>query len=140
MYYRVSQAEAWYYNAEQILNNYPVIKEKYQFTIVPLKEKRYKLERKLYVDIKDFTEFIQDLGESYIIDCTSEWKAKKIIEKYPIIKKYDYEIDKDRLLVEIDDLIKFAKDVKKEIIIITGQYNDGDKGFVTLEIYDTWRE
>lgn len=76
----------------------------------------------------------------YIIDCTSEWKAKKIIKKYPIIKKYDYEIDKDRLLVEIDDLIKFAKDVKKEIIIITGQYNDGDKGFVTLEIYDTWRE
>lgn len=68
MYYRVSQAEAWYYNAEQILNNYPVIKEKYQFTIVPLKEKRYKLERKLYVDIKDFTEFIQDLGESIVLE------------------------------------------------------------------------
>ena len=78
----------------------------------------------------------------YIINCTSEWEAKKIIEKYPIIKKYDYEIDKEqaRLLVEIDDLIKFAKDVKQEIIIITDQYNDGDKGFVTLEIYDTWRE
>ena len=84
----------------------------------------------------------------YIIDCTSECReGKKIIEKYPIIKKYNYEIDypylckeQDRLLVEIDDLIKFAKDVKQEIIIITDQYNDVDKGFVTLEIYDTWRE
>ena len=77
-----------------------------------------------------------------VIVCTSEWKVKKIIEKYPIIKKYDYEIDKEqaRLLVEIDDLIKFVKDVKQEIIIITDKYNDGDKGFVTLEIYDTWRE
>lgn len=84
----------------------------------------------------------------YIINCTSEWgEGKKIIEKYPVIKKYNYEIDypyprkeQDRLLVEIDDLIKFAKDVKQEIIIITKQYNDEDKGFVTLEIYDTWRE
>ena len=78
----------------------------------------------------------------YIIHCTSEWRGKKIIEKYPIIKKYDYEIDKKQsgLFVEIDDLIKFAKDVKQEIIIITDKYNDGDKGFVTLEIYDTWRE
>lgn len=83
----------------------------------------------------------------YIIHCTSEWRYKKIIEKYPIIKKYNYEIDypypckeQDRLLVEIDDLIKFAKDVKQEIIITTDQYNDVDKDFATLEIYDTWRE
>lgn len=78
----------------------------------------------------------------YIINCTSEWEVKKIIEKYPIIKKYDYEIDKKQggLFVEIDDLIKFAKDVKQEIIITTDQYNDVDKDFVTLEIYDTWRE
>lgn len=83
----------------------------------------------------------------YIIHCTSEWKGEKIIEKYPIIKKYNYEIgypypykEQSRLLVEIDDLIKFVKDVKQEIIITTDQYNDVDKGFVTLEIYDTWRE
>ena len=84
----------------------------------------------------------------YIINCTSEWREdKKIVEKYPIIKKYGYEIDypypykeQARLLVEIDDLIKFAKDVKQKIIIITDQSNDVDEGFVTIEIYDTWRE
>ena len=67
MYYKVSQAQAWYYNAEKILENYPVIKEKYQFKIVPLKEKNYKLERELYVDIKDFTKFIKDIGESIVL-------------------------------------------------------------------------
>lgn len=67
------------------------------------------------------------------------------LDKYVCDKYYkiDYPYpckEQDRLLVEIDDLIKFAKNVKQEIIIITDQYNDEDKGFVTLEIYDTWRE
>lgn len=83
----------------------------------------------------------------YVVVCTLEWDANKIIENYPILKEYKYEIDylypnktMARLLVEIDDLIKFVKEVKQEIIIRTDQYNDADKGFITIEIYDTWSE
>lgn len=79
-----------------------------------------------------------------VIVCTSLLNSNKIIEKYPIIKNYKYEVDYpyqnktyDRLLVEIDDLVKFAKDINQEIIICL-ETDIG--GFVTLEIYDTWRE
>lgn len=83
----------------------------------------------------------------YVVVCTSLLNSNKIIEKYPIIKNYKYEVDYPyankvcpRLLVEIDDLVKFARDVSNEIIICAEPYYQEDKDFATIEIYDTWRE
>lgn len=83
-----------------------------------------------------------------VVVCTSLLDNNKIIEKYPIIKNYKYEVDDypyankvcSRLLVEIDDLVKFERDVSNEIIICPEPYYQEDKDFAPIEIYDTWRE
>ena len=75
----------------------------------------------------------------YVINCSSVWDSEKIIEKYPIIKDYNYKYGcpyPGSLLVRIDDLIKFMKDIDQDIIIC----KDMEKEFYVLEIYDYWRE
>lgn len=66
MYYRIKQAKAYCYDADKILENYPILKEKYKFKI-HLVKKNYKLKRELYVDIEDFIEFTKDLRESVVL-------------------------------------------------------------------------
>lgn len=75
----------------------------------------------------------------YAINCSSVWDSSKIIEKYPIIRDYNYKCDylyPNSLLVRIDDLIKFMKDINEDLII----RKDMEKEFITLEIYDDCRE
>ena len=75
----------------------------------------------------------------YVINCSSVLNSSQIIKKYPIIKDYNYKcgyLYPDSLLVRIDDLIKFMKDIDKDIIIC----KDMEKEFYALEIYDDWRE
>lgn len=83
----------------------------------------------------------------YIVTCTSMADSSKIIDKYPILRKYNFEIDypypnktMPRLFVKIDDLVEFARDVDEEIIINSKTYCKEDEGFVTVGIYDDWRE
>lgn len=84
----------------------------------------------------------------YIVDCSSVNNSNQIIEKYPIIKNYKYKIDypyslyreMPRLLVKINDLVKFTREVNEEIIIRTDAFTEENENFVTLEIYDDWRE
>lgn len=73
----------------------------------------------------------------YVIICSSVWNSSKIIEKYPVIRCYDYKYGcpySNSLLVRIDDLIKFMKDINEDIIIC----KDMEEGFNILEIYDDW--
>lgn len=75
----------------------------------------------------------------YVINCSSVWDSSKIIEKYPIIRDYNYKCGypyPNSLLVRIEDLIKFMKDINEDIII----RKDMEKEFIILEIYDDWRE
>ena len=67
----------------------------------------------------------------YIINCSSVWNSSQIIKKYPIIKNYNYKCGypyPNSLLVRIDDLIKFMKEINEDIII----RNDIEKEFIIL--------
>ena len=81
----------------------------------------------------------------YRLECTSKWKAKDIIKKYPVINKYNPIIDypypnpeKERLSVEINNIIDFCDDIAEEIILGKNYLNDDNMYY--LEIYDDYRE
>ena len=81
----------------------------------------------------------------YRLECTSKWKAKDIIKKYPVINKYDPIIDypylnpeAERLSVEINNIIDFCDDIAEEIILGKNYLNDDNMYY--LEIYDDYRE
>jgi len=77
----------------------------------------------------------------YILNCTSKWNNKDVIEKYPILNNHNPIIDHpypnpnaERLTIEVSDLVKFYEEIGEEIII--GKDND----MYYLEIYDDYRE
>lgn len=81
----------------------------------------------------------------YRLECTSKWKAKDIIKKYPVINKYDPIIDypytnpeAERLSVKVNNIIDFRDDIGVEIILGKNYLNDDDMYY--LEIYDDYRE
>lgn len=82
----------------------------------------------------------------YVLTCASVWENDKIIDKYPIIKKYNPVIDypynnkeSPRVTIEVDDLVKFCYDIDNDIIIGKA-YLDADKGMLHLTIYDDYLE
>lgn len=81
----------------------------------------------------------------YRLVCTSKWKAKDVIEKYPVINKYEPIIDHpypnpeaERLSIKVNNLIDFYNDIGEEIILGKKYLNDDDMYY--LEIYDDYRE
>ena len=73
-------------------------------------------------------------------------KTIKIVDKYPIIEKYSPVIDypynnkeTSRVIIEVDDLVKFYYDVDNDIII-GKTFLDADKGMLYLTIYDDYIE
>lgn len=81
----------------------------------------------------------------YRLECTSKWKAKDIIKKYPVINKYDPIIDypytnpeAERLSVEVNNIIDFCDDIGEEIILGKNYLNNDNMYY--LEIYDDYRE
>lgn len=84
-------------------------------------------------------------GVRYKLYCVSKWKAKDIIEKYPVVNNYNPIVDypypnlqAERLTIEVEDLIKFYDDIGEEIII-SKDYCNND-GMYSLKIYDDYRE
>ena len=86
----------------------------------------------------------------YVLTCASVWENDKIVDKYPIIKKYNpvidypYNDEEDpeeypRVTIEVDDLVKFCYDIDKDIVIGKA-YLDADKGMLRLTIYDDYLE
>lgn len=82
----------------------------------------------------------------YRINCTSRWRSKDVLGKYPKLKEYNPVIDypypnpeADRLIVEVDDLIKFYEDIGVDEIIIGKDSCSKDKLY-SIEIYDDYRE
>ena len=77
----------------------------------------------------------------YRLECTSKWKVKDIIKKYPVINNYNPVIDYPysnpnaaRLVIEVDDLIRFYDDVKQEVVITIDDIADED--MYCLRIHD----
>ena len=82
----------------------------------------------------------------YVLRCASVWENEKIIDKYPVIEKYnpvnDYPYNNketSRVIIEVDDLVKFCYDVDNDIIIGKA-FLDADKGMLYLTIYDDYIE
>ena len=82
----------------------------------------------------------------YRLVCTSKWKAKDVIEKYPVINKYEPIIDHpypnhpeaEILSIKVNNLIDFYNDIGEEIILGKKYLSDDDMYY--LEIYDDYRE
>ena len=77
----------------------------------------------------------------YVLTCASVWENDKIVDKYPVIEKYNPVIDYPysnpnaaRLVIEVDDLIRFYDDVKQEVIITIDDISDED--MYCLRIHD----
>lgn len=74
------------------------------------------------------------------------WNRKDIVDKYPVIKKYKLEIDYPypnrnlaRLMIEVDNVLEFYKDVGQPIIIDQDKEPDNEI-IMTITIYDDWIE
>lgn len=73
-------------------------------------------------------------------------ECKNILKTYPIISKYNPTVDypyhnknRMRMIIEVDNLIKFYDDIGvEEIIIRTDDMADED--MYCIEIYDGYRE
>lgn len=83
-------------------------------------------------------------NNEFRIICTSIWDTTKIVERYPILKKYKSRIEYPYenkeigiLIVAVPDLKKFVSDVEQEIVIYK---DDGGAYCWVLEIYDDYRE
>ena len=83
----------------------------------------------------------------YKLNCTSCWgdELNNILNKYPNLKEYKIETDYPypnkecvRIIIEVNDLMKFYEDIKEEIII--SKENNGNDSLYSLEIYDDYRE
>ena len=78
----------------------------------------------------------------YSLRCTSVWgKVKEIIEKYPVLEKYQTRVERpypnpiaERLVIKVDNLPKLYDDIKQEIILSKDEFG------YELEIYDDYRE
>lgn len=82
----------------------------------------------------------------YRLVCTSKWKAKDVIKKYPVINKYEPIIDHpytnpevERLSIKVNNLIDFYDDIGEKIILGKNYYLNDDNMYY-LEIYDDYRE
>lgn len=80
-----------------------------------------------------------------VLTCASVWESKDIVDKYPVIEKYNPVVDYpypnkcvSRLVIEVDDLIKFCYDIDNDIII--GKAYMEDEGMLQLTIYDDYIE
>lgn len=82
----------------------------------------------------------------YILCSSKYYKDIKILEQYPVLKKYKPQIDYPypnpkaaRLSIEVDDIIKFRDDIGKDIIVSKDVCECDDIKY-SLEIYDGYRE